>query len=283
MPSQIDYKGKKCVVVGGSSGMGDSCTKFLNELGAEIYVLDLKEPPRPCKAFVKVNLGDKAAIDAAVAQLPDGINAIFHCAGIAGRIYAGSRFTDMDVVKINFIGARYFIESMIPKMAENSAITIVSSIAGNAWRSRIKDFMDFVSNVTDWDAAVKYVEERSEDELFIGGPAIKNRPYEFTKECVCIYAAYRSWDLAAKKIRINTISPGATKTPMHDDFREIVGKERGTPMPTSPIGYEAGPDSMASAMLFLNSDMADYISGQDLPVDYGLAVKMFLGANALPH
>jgi len=270
--NKIDYAGKKVVVTGGASGMGESVVKLVSELGAEVYVLDLKEGVLPVKQYIPVNLAKKESIDAAVAALPNGIDAVFHAAGIAGPIYSGARFSDIDIVTINYIGMRYCIESLIPKMNENSGIVLVSSIAAFFFRGRVNDYREFVL-IDDWDEAVKYISARMDDPKFAGGPVETNRTYSFAKESLCIYAMYRCWDLSEKKIRINTISPGPTQTPMHGDFREITGNQRGTPMPSSPVGREAIPDEMAAAMIFLNSDMASYISGQDICVDYGLVAN----------
>ena len=270
--NKIDYSGKKVVVTGGASGMGESVVRLISELGAEVYVLDIKEGTLPVKQYIPVNLAKKDTIDAAVAALPKGIDAVFHAAGIAGPIYSGARFSDLDIVTINYIGMRRCIEGIIPKMNENSAIVLVSSIAAFFFRGRIADYTEFV-NMDDWDASVKYISERMDDPKFAGGPVESNRTYSFAKECLCIYAMYRCWALSEKKIRINTICPGPTTTPMHGDFREITGNKRDSPMPSSPVGREAHPDEMAGAMLFLNSDVASYISGQDICVDYGLAAN----------
>lgn len=267
--NKIDYAGKKVVITGAASGMGESVAKLIAELGAEIYALDLKEVQGNIEKYIPINLADKASIDFAVAQIPDEIDAVFHCAGIAGSTYMGKRFEPMTVVTINYIGAKYFIELLVPKLKEKSAIIMVSSIAAMGYGVHAADFMEFVK-IDDWDKQVEYLVARKDDPLFIGGPETTNRPYGFSKEAMIIYMMVRSWSLAEKKIRFNTVSPGATKTPMHDDFNEIVGKQRGTQMPVSPAGYEAQPEQMASVMLFLNSDMADYVSGINVGVDYGM-------------
>ncbi|MDF2615652.1 MAG: short-chain dehydrogenase/reductase [Sedimentibacter sp.] len=278
--NKIDYTGKNVVITGAASGMGAEVKKLISELGAEIYALDLKEVDGNIKKFIPINLGDKKSIDEAVALLPERVDCIFHCAGIAGTTYSGKRFDPIDVVKINFIGAKYFVESVIPRMPEGSSIVMVSSIAAMGWRAHIADYMEFVK-INDWDQAIQYAIEHMDDPLFMGGPETANKPYTFAKESMIIYMTYRSWDLAGSKIRINTVSPGATKTPMHDDFNEIVGKKRGSMMPVSPAGYEAVPEQMASVMLFLNSDMADYVSGQNIGVDYGMVAGIAL-KNAKP-
>lgn len=277
--NNVDYSGKNVVITGAASGMGEQVRKLIGDLGAKIYALDLKPIDEPGVQFIPVNLNDKATIDAAVAALPDRVDNVFHCAGVAGSTYLGNRFSPLDVVTINFIGAKYFVESVVDKMPENSSIVMVSSIAGMGWLSHVADYLPF-TQIEDWDEAQAFVQAHLDDEKFLGGPEKANKPYTFSKEAMIIYMTNRSWDLAAKKIRINTISPGATKTPMHDDFNEIVGKTRGTMMPVSPAGFEALPEHMASVMLFLNSEMADYVSGVNIGVDYGMVAGITIKKEA---
>lgn len=274
--NQIDYKGKKVVVTGAASGMGESVVNQLAELGAEIYAMDIREVKGPVKEYIPLNLGDKTSIDSAVAKLPEQIDCVFSCAGIAGTTYLGKTFTPLEVVTINFIGTRYFVESLVPRLHEGSGIVLVSSIAGMNWRTKIEDYKEFLG-ITDFKDAQDFVVAHENDPLFIAGPSQINKPYSFSKECIIIYSAMRSWDLAEKKIRINTVSPGATQTPMHDDFLEIVGKERGGKMNVSPAGSESIPDQQASVMLMLNSEMADYVSGQDVQVDFAYAMGVQMG------
>lgn len=85
MDNVLNYQGKKVVVTGAASGMGEVTAKLLIEQGAEVYALDINEPNFPVKQFIKINLGDKESIDQAVSQLPEKIDRIFSVAGIAGR------------------------------------------------------------------------------------------------------------------------------------------------------------------------------------------------------
>lgn len=279
MKSQISYKDKFCLVSGGSSGMGKACVQMLLEHGAKVWVLDFKPTEDKVDRYIPINLNDKAAIDAAVEKLPNGIDCIFHTAGIPGPTvdenykYNGVCFSEMDVVRINYIGARHFIEGVIPKMNEGGAICAVSSIGGMFWRFNIAKFHDFIE-IDDWDEAIAYVEKKLDDPEWIKAVNMNNRPYNFTKECLNMYACHRAWSLAAGHIRFNTICPGATLTPMHGFFRLETGHDFDSAMPTSPCGYESKPEFQANAMLFLNSDMAEYISGIALDVDYALAYNI---------
>jgi NAD(P)-dependent dehydrogenase (short-subunit alcohol dehydrogenase family) len=82
-----------------------------------------------------------------------------------------------------------------------------------------------------------------------------------------------SYDLAPKKIRVNSISPGYIKTPLFNarlqndpDYL----KKREERIPLQRIGT---PQDIAAAALFLSSDEASYITGIDLLVDGGYSAS----------
>lgn len=287
MYSQIDYKGKYCLVAGGSSGMGKSAVQMLLQHGAKVCVLDVKPTEDAVDQYIPINLNEKKSIDEAVAKLSEGIDCLFHTAGIPGVTvdenykYNGVGFSLMDVIRINYVGARYFIESVIPKLNKGGAICAVSSVGGMMWRYHIEEYREFIE-INDWDEAIAFAEKKIDDPKWIKEENRNNRPYNFTKECLNMYACHRAWSLSERRIRFNTICPAATLTPMHGYFRVGAGKDFNTPMPTSPCGFESKPEHQAAAMLFLNSSMAEYISGVALDVDYGLSYNIvyYSGAGA---
>ena len=57
--NKVDYRGKRCVVVGGASGMGEGVIQLLNEQGAEVIGLDLNPIRKPVNQFIPVNLGER--------------------------------------------------------------------------------------------------------------------------------------------------------------------------------------------------------------------------------
>jgi len=80
-------------------------------------------------------------------------------------------------------------------------------------------------------------------------------------------------ELGAKGIRVNTISPGVTETPIFNKFGF------GDKLPTiiesvkssTPLERIGEPDEIANAIYFLTSESASFITGADLQVDGGLA------------
>ncbi len=281
MMDLLNYKGKVCVVTGAASGMGAAATKILNELGAEVYALDINEPTIPVKKFIKINLGNEGSINSAVAQLPEKIDKIFSFAGVAGRIYGDKKFTPVEIVTINFIGPRHLIESLIPRMGEGGSITMIASVAGMTWIQNIPTLMTFIM-AQGFEEAQDWLEANEDSPSVFGGVAeTVNKPYAFSKEAIIMYSKFRSYQLAAKKIRLNVVSPGSTETPMLKDFDKIAEEEL-TKAFISPVGVFATPEQQAKAAIFMNSDMADYISGQDLQVEYAIVAGVFTGQVKVP-
>jgi NAD(P)-dependent dehydrogenase (short-subunit alcohol dehydrogenase family) len=75
-------------------------------------------------------------------------------------------------------------------------------------------------------------------------------------------------ELAPKKIRVNTVSPGLTDTPLTAGFRDIDGVEAAF-MARIPMARCGTPADMAAAALFLASKGAGYITGSNLIEDGG--------------
>src|SRR4051794_8206003 len=89
----LDYTGKRIIVTGGATGVGAALLDLLAEQGAsDVTVLDLKEPSGPHKQFLQTDLGDGAAVDAAIARLEGPVDALFNNAGVADTLPAETVF-----------------------------------------------------------------------------------------------------------------------------------------------------------------------------------------------
>jgi len=100
--------------------------------------------------------------------------------------------------------------------------------------------------------------------------------YRLSKEATILYGMANVVALGAKGIRINCTAPGVTDTPILDQLRTAFGHEFVKSFQT-PLGRVAGPDEQASALVFLNSAAARYITGEVLCVDGGAVAESFFG------
>ncbi|WP_307481274.1 SDR family oxidoreductase [Pseudarthrobacter sulfonivorans] len=264
----LNYEGKVCVVTGAASGMGKSTVALLNGLGARVYALDINEPSVAVEKYVRINLGDKASIDAALAELPEKIDRVFSCAGIAGTIYGGRTFSELDVLTINYIGTRYLVDGLIPRLPEDGSVAVIASTGGMKWQLRQDLHLEF-AKTDGFEAGQQwYQDHRDELEATFNG---LNFAYMMSKEALIVWMKHRAFALSGEHIRLNSISPAATDTPMAEDFSKNANGLRGSHV--SNVGAASTPDDQAKALLFLNSDLASYVSGQDLQVDYAFTVK----------
>lgn len=274
MKDYLGYQGKTCVITGCSSGMGLSTVQVLNDLGANVYALDLREVKEPVKKYIPYDQGSRAAIDKAVAQLPDKIDKVFCCAAVAGKKSRGATFTSTQVVTINFIGTRYFIDSVTPRLPAGGAIGVISSTAGFAWSMFQQDYAPLMA-IDDWDKAVAWVADyaKREAEVMEGGiddMGNVDGAYTVSKMLVSMWIKYRAYQLSAKGIRLNNTSPSGTATPLSADFGP--GGEN-----ASLIKRVAQPMEQALPLVFINSEMATYISGADLLVDFAMIAGFMSG------
>lgn len=91
-----------------------------------------------------------------------------------------------------------------------------------------------------------------------------------------VRALVRVWtqELKSKGIRANSLSPGATETPIirgQFDSDAAADAAREAFANRTPLGRLGRPEEIAAAAYFLASDESSYITGIDLPVDGGLA------------
>jgi NAD(P)-dependent dehydrogenase (short-subunit alcohol dehydrogenase family) len=139
--NKLGFDGKRALVVGGASGMGEAASRILLELGAEVLVADVQDVLTPGVRGIRMDLRDRSQIDRAVAECGDGIDVLLSCSGVAGEPFSG-----VEVMQINFIGHRHLIESIVDGglMPEGSAIASISSIGGWGWEANLATVMEFL-------------------------------------------------------------------------------------------------------------------------------------------
>ncbi len=256
----VNYRGKRVVVSGCFSGMGEATARSLLELGAEVHGIDFKESKLGLASFNQADLRDPATIDAAVAAIGGNVDALFNCAGLPQTAPA------MDVMKVNFLGTRYLTEKIIPLMQPGAAIVSISSNGGMGWSKRIPVLMSLIA-IQDFDAAVKWCEENRETVA---------EGYAFSKELITVWTMFRSAQLIKQGIRMNCTMPGPTQTPMMKEFESATqASVLNTFM--QPINRRSTPEEQAGPLVFLNSDAASYINGINLAVDGGFMGAMVTG------
>jgi NAD(P)-dependent dehydrogenase (short-subunit alcohol dehydrogenase family) len=100
---------------------------------------------------------------------------------------------------------------------------------------------------------------------YMGLPINTPAVYTTSKAAVVGLTKHLATHWADKGIRVNCVTPGGIRSGQNDTFVETYSKR-------VPLGRMAEASEIASAVVFLASDAASYITGQNLIVDGGLSV-----------
>lgn len=245
MASTGRFEGKVAVITGGASGIGLAIARRLtaeggravigdvNPIALEKACAELGAAARGVAVDVRVESQVEAFVDAAQSRF-GALDLGFNCAGLGayGEI-ADLSETDWDtVIDICLKGAFFAVKHEARRMVASGRPGAIVNIAS------------LNSHV----------------------PAFGSAAYTCAKAGVEMLSRNAALELARHRIRVNTVSPGLTDTPLTAGFRAIGGLE-GAFMERIPMRRWGTPEDMAAAALFLASDDAGYISGSNLFVD----------------
>lgn len=248
------YDGKRVVVTGCASGIGEHVARQLTELGAEVVGLDRCRPAVPLKEFHEVDLAQPASVDEAAAAVSGPVDSVFNVAGVSSGIG-----DPLLVVTVNFLGTRSLTEALAPSMHPGASIACVSSLAAANYLDNRPTTAGLV-NTSTFQEGIEWCHRHPE--------ALADGGYRLSKEAIILYCMKNAVPLGARGIRINCTGPGVTETPILDQLRSAYGQDYLDSIP-KPLGRVSEPAEQAAALVFLNSAAAGYITGQVLWVDGG--------------
>ncbi len=235
--------GKVAVITGGARGQGECEAKLFAQHGAIVYVTDVlaDEGKKVAEAvgghFIEHDVTDPRAWSSVEEQLRDQqgrCDILVNNAGIF-RVVA-MQDTDLELwqrmIDVNQTGVFLGMQTMAPLMTESESGSIIniSSIAGL----------------------------RGSRNAFA---------YSATKWAVRGMTKAAALELADAGVRVNSIHPGIIKTPMINEFDNVVSPEDLTRR--IPLGHVAEPEEVAKLALFLASDDSAYCTGSEFVVDGG--------------
>jgi NAD(P)-dependent dehydrogenase (short-subunit alcohol dehydrogenase family) len=269
MKDLLSYDGRRVLVFGGGGGgMGAAVVRDLTALGAEVHVVDLREPPVDVASCHRVDLRDPSAIDATIATIGAPLHSLFYCAGLPGP-----PFDPIEVMTVNFLAARHATQVAEPVLSEGASVAAISSGAGMGWMTHLQPIMELIATpgVDDGQAWCK------------AHPELVEQGYAFSKEALIVWVMATCVGLGERKrIRLNCISPGPTDTPMMPQFVANSGADFFAALPRPLLGRDSTPDEQAHPMVFLNSDAAACVTGANLYTDGGFSGGLYTGQVQLP-
>jgi 3-oxoacyl-[acyl-carrier protein] reductase len=247
----IDLSGKSAVVTGGSRGIGRAIVLRLAEQGADVAFSYRGNEAAAKEVVAAVEaMGRKAlAVQADVSQ-PESADALIKAALEAfGKVdilvnNAGITRDDLimrmsldawrDVLETNLFGAFYCIKAVTRSMlkAKGGRIVNITSVSGQAGQ-------------------------------------MGQANYSSAKAGLIGLTKATARELASRGITCNAVAPGFVLTELTKDLAQE-WQDRITEQ--TPLGRFGTPQEIASAVAFLASDEAAYITGQVLGVDGGLVM-----------
>jgi glucose 1-dehydrogenase len=264
-PNSLDplkpLKNQKALVTGASSGIGEACALALGEAGAAVIVnfrSDAEEANRVVEA-IRRSGSDAIAVQADVSR-EDQVQAMFaEMKKIFGTIdilinNAGLQqdavFHEMTlrqwntVIGVNLTGQFLCAREATREFLRRGVVPKTSRAAGKII------CMSSVHEVIPWAGHVNYA-------------ASKGGIMQLMKSM--------AQELAPKKIRVNSIAPGAIKTPINRSAWETPEAEAAL-LKLIPDGRIGVPEDIARVAVWLASDASDYVTGTTLFVDGGMTL-----------
>ncbi|MGW5453167.1 glucose 1-dehydrogenase [Nocardia sp. NPDC003979] len=242
--NRFRFDGKIALVTGGSSGMGLAAARRLIEEGGRVVVTGRDKGRLDAAVEVlgdravgiagdMADLGDLDAVMGTISERFGRLDVVFANAGI-GSFQAIEQVSDElfgQVIDSNFKGAFFTIQKALPVLVDHGAIVINASFG-----------------------------------LHRGVPGAAL--YSASKAAVHNLTRTLAAELAPRRIRVNSVSPGYIDTPA---FRaELSESAQAGVAALSPAGRVGTVDDIAAAFAFLASAEASYINGHDLRIDGGL-------------
>ncbi len=263
MTNPFSYDGKRVVVTGAATGVGAALVEVLAELGAaHVTVLDVKKPSGSYDRYLETNLGDRAALDDAIASINGPVHALFNNAGVADTS------PPRTVISVNFLALRRLSDRLLDRIPDGGAIVNTASTAGSQWATHIEQISE-VLDLDDWDKVLDWTDSHLED--------LGVQPYFFSKELVQVHTLRSSRPTIRRGVRTNSVCPSPIDTPLLKDFRETMSDKIIDWNISETNGRAVTAREVATVLAFLGSDAAAYVNGVNLLVDAGFTAAMTTG------
>ena len=224
------------VVSGAASGIGAATTALLREQGHRVVTVDLRDTD----VVADLSMPDgRAAAVAGVRALTDVVHGLVPAAGIAGRTGTDSAL----LVSINFFGAVALVRGLQAELtaADGAGVVLLAS--------------NSITGMPGWNAPTAQACLRDDEELARAEAAKVDAVmvYPSSKAALAWWARREGVkpEWAGAGIRLNSVAPGATETPMVEEMRADPLLGSAIDAYPNAIGRTNLPEEVAAAIVFL--------------------------------
>lgn len=248
MYNPYSLEGKIILITGASSGIGRAVAVECSKLGAKVIITArnnerLKETYRMLEGdghlLFTCDLSKPDAIVQLVSEIPI-INGMVCNAGTNKMIpISFMKYENIqEILNVNTVAPMLLLKEVCKKkkLSKGASVVFTSSMAG------------------------------------IGAAATGNGVYTASKGAISSFLKVAALELAPRKVRVNAVCPGMTRTPMiYDD--NVQDEELKKDMERYPLGRYGEPQDIAWAMIYLLSDASTWVTGTNLVIDGGLTIR----------
>lgn len=259
------------VITGGSGGMGKATAELVGNKGTLLLAdvseerLILTKEELAAKGItdvhyqtVDITSKENVALLAKKASQLGTLKGLVHTAGLSPTMADSKRITE-----VNLVGTGIILDAFLPLATLGTSVVCISSMSGHM-APRQGPYTEILKNPLA-DNVIETMEQFSQGD--------SGASYSLSKLGVLLIVEDQAWAWGEKGARITSISPGTINTPM--GRQEASQQEQMKMMlEITPLRREGEASEIATAVEFLLSDAASYITGIDLRVDGGTIANL---------
>ncbi len=244
--------GKKALVTGAGRGLGRGFAYALAEAGADVAVIDIiqENAEKTAAAIAETTGRQTIAIHCDITKAEEVRAAVDQVVSVFGRLD----------IAVNNAGISIPIKGMLDVSEKEWAAQMAVNLNGT-WNCLREEGRVMIPN-----GYGKIINIGSICGHVIWPDPQPQLPYSVSKAAVIQMTRAAAAEYIKHGIRVNSISPGVTK--VEDLFPEVVEMF----FKTAPIDRTGTPADHQGAVVFLASEVSDFMVGQDIIIDGGYSI-----------